>query len=357
MTDLISPKKELTFLKAYEPATEEAKIILSANESPFNLPREIVDRLKEELDEFAFNRYPDPLGSKLINEIAASYGLKEGNVVLGNGSDELIEYLAIAYGGPSRAILTFEPTFSMYKIVSSANGLLTIALRRDASFDIDMDGALKEIGRAHPALIFICNPNNPTGNALGLDDIERIAQAAEGALVVVDEAYGEFADFSAIPLLQGYKNLVVLKTFSKAFSLAALRIGYMLAQAEVAQNIQKVRLPFNTDAFSQKAASIVLKERETFNQKIEEIKRSKDELFNELSQAPSIKPFPSKANFILFEVAAAAKVHRALLERGILVRDFAKDPFLKDHLRVTAGSPAENRAFLEALFQIISEAE
>ncbi|MDI6799068.1 MAG: histidinol-phosphate transaminase [Actinomycetota bacterium] len=354
LNEIVSPRNELSALRAYTPATEEAAVILSANESPFNLPKELVEKIKAELDDFRFNRYPDPGGRKLIGQISQAYGLEVESVILGNGSDELIEYLAIAYGGRGRSSLTFDPTFSMYEIISVANGLFMKNLKRTASFDIDIGEALDEIDKLEPTLIFICNPNNPTGNFIGLGDIERIVERASG-LVVVDEAYGEFSDYSAASLMRGYKNLVVLRTFSKAFSLASLRIGYMLASKEVAENIQKVRLPFNTDAFSQLVARMVFENRDLFKDRIDEIKRSRDELFVELNKIPSVRPFPSKANFILFEVEGAAKVYRALVERGILVRDFGSDSLLKDFLRVTVGSSAENWAFLEALFEATSE--
>ncbi len=351
MNDIVPPRSELSSLKPYVPSTHEAKIILAANESPFDLPQSIKDKIKAKIDDFRFNRYPDPMGGALTEKIAKEYGIEKERVILGNGSDELIEYLAIAYGGPLRSIMTFEPTFSMYGIIAIANGLKPISIRRNDSFDIDVDGAIKEIKRLRPTLIFICSPNNPTGDALGLDDIERIAHAASG-IVVIDEAYGEFFDFSAASLLGGHENLVVLKTFSKAFSLASLRIGYMLTSKRVAANIQKVRLPFNTDAFSQEVAAMVFEERDWFKERVAEIKLLKDELFAELSKVGGIKPHPSKANFILFEAEGASLIHRSLLERGILIRDFKGDPILKDYLRVTVGSKAENRAFLEALFEI-----
>ncbi|HDP69868.1 MAG TPA: histidinol-phosphate transaminase [Actinobacteria bacterium] len=353
MSKIIQPRPELDSLKSYVPMEEDACVVLSANESPYNLPESLITEVKNQLDVFNFNRYPDALGSKLRKEIASHYGFSDENIVLGNGSDELIQCLLLAYGGKERSVFTFEPTFSMYDLISRATGTRVYELKRTASFDVDIPSALEVAKEFNPTIIFLCNPNNPTGNLVSSEDIEIFLKET-GALIVVDEAYAEFSGQTVIPLIDKYPNLVVLRTFSKAFSLASLRIGYMLASPSVVQNTFKVKLPYNCGAFSQMVASLVFKNRDVLMTQIEKIVSERKSLIKELKKLSGVKVHPSSANFVLIRTENEASfVWKNLLEAGILVRDF-KEPCIKDCLRITVGKGEENKLFLKALKEIIN---
>jgi len=352
VTDVIKPRPELGALEPYLPLEEDAQVVLSANESSYNLPQSLVDEVKEKLGSFAFNRYPDALASGLRKQIATVYGVSADNVVLGNGSDELIQCLLLAYGACERSVFNFEPTFSMYDIVSLVTGTLVCELDRTESFDIDVPKALEAVKDFEPALIFLCSPNNPTGNPVSNEDIEAFLKQT-GALIVVDEAYAEFSGQTVTPLIDTYPNLVVLRTFSKAFSLAGLRIGYMLASSEVIKNVLKVKLPYNCDAFSQMVASLVLKRKDILKPQIEKIISERDRVFIELKKINGINPYPSAANFILIKTEKEASfVWEKLLEAGVLVRSFSGTR-LKDFLRITIGTREENDVVLKTLKGIV----
>ncbi len=353
MIDLIGPRPELNNFKSYSPLKENAQVILSANESPFNLPESLIDEIKEELDKFSFNRYPDALADGLRKEIAAAYGVLDKNIILGNGSDELIQYLLLAYGGSDRSIFTFGPTFSMYDIIAGATGAQVYELERTELFDINVPRALEAAKDFKPSLIFLCNPNNPTGNILSNEEIESFLKGTN-ALVVVDEAYAEFSNQTVVHLIDKFPNLIVLRTFSKAFSLAGLRIGYMFASLDVVQNVLKVKLPYNCDAFSQMVAALAFSKREVLEVRVKEIIAERKRVFGELEKMSGVTPYSSAANFILIKTEKEAfSVWRKLLEAGILVRDFG-EPRLREYLRVTVGTKEENDLFLKTLKGIVN---
>ncbi len=352
MTDMIEPRLELGALKPYLPLEEDAQVVLSANESSYNLPQTLVDEVKEKLGSFTFNRYPDALASGLRKQIATVYGVSADNVVLGNGSDELIQCLLLAYGACGRSVFTFEPTFSMYNIISQTVGTKVYRFERTDLFDVDVAKAIEAAKDFEPALIFLCSPNNPTGNPISNEDIESFLKQT-GALIVIDEAYAEFSGQTVTSLINTYPNLVVLRTFSKAFSLAGLRIGYMLASSEVIKNVLKVKLPYNCDAFSQMVASLVLKRKDILKPQIEEIISERDRTFVELKEINGINPCPSAANFILIKTEKEASfVWKKLLEAGVLVRGFS-EPRLRDYLRITIGTGEENDIVLKTLKGIV----
>ncbi|MDO8886633.1 histidinol-phosphate transaminase [Candidatus Oleimmundimicrobium sp.] len=352
MIDLVESRPELDNLKSYAPLEENARIVLSANESPFNLSESLVKKIKKELNSFAFNRYPDALASGLRKKLAVAYGVSDENIVLGNGSDELIQCLLLAYGGSGRSILTFEPTFSMYSIVSQVTGTQVYELDRTELFGIDVPRALEVVREFCPTLIFLCNPNNPTGNILSSDEIELFLKETN-ALVVVDEAYAEFSGQTVIPLLSKFPNLIVLRTFSKAFSLAGIRIGYMVASSGITENALKAKLPYNCDAFSQMVAGLAFNERETFKLQIKKIVSERERIIKELSKINGVTPHSSAANFVLIEIEKEAIwVWKKLLEAGILVRNF-NESRLKKYLRVTVGTEEENNLFLKMLKEIV----
>lgn len=331
-------KKEVSALSPYNAMEIPCKIKLDANESPYGFSSAL--RTARAVNT---NRYPDPEAKKLKQIIAKDFGIKQENILQGNGSDELIYYLTATFGGP---VLYPVPTFSMYGIISQALGEKKIAIPLDKEFDIDMDKILPAIKKEKPKIIFLSSPNNPTGNCFSSDRILKIIEASKG-IVVVDEAYQPFSGKKGfLPLLKDYKNLVIMKTLSK-IGLAGLRLGFLIADAEIIEEVNKVRLPFNVNSLSQAIAVEALKNNKQLNSSIKKIISERERLFNEMKTIKGITLFPTEANFILFQVKNPDGTYNALLKKSILVRNL--NDVVKGCLRVTVGTPEENMAFLKAL--------
>jgi histidinol-phosphate aminotransferase len=354
VTDLREPRPELAELEPYDAREVDAEVKLHANENPANLPRELVSAIADRLPEFDFNRYPDPMCTKLRHFIAEGNGVEPGNVLVGNGGDELIFDLMLAWGGPGRTILDLPPTFSMYAIDAQVTGTGLVSMERDADFQVDSDALLERVGRGDVDIVVVANPNNPTGTVLPETLLIDLLRSTD-ALVLVDEAYFEFSRQTMRPHLDRHKNLVILRTFSKAFSLAGMRVGYLLGHEEVVSELSKVRQPYSVNRFSQYVASLVYRERMSFEKVIGEIIRERDALYAALAAMPGVVAFPSEANFVLLRVEHAAAVWRDLLHgHSILVRDFSSTPGLEDCLRVTVGTAEECDRFLVAMEEILA---
>lgn len=355
MRELRAPRADLAELSPYDAKEPSVDINLSANENPENLPHEVISTIASRLPEFAFNRYPDPMASKLREMIAGANGLDASNVLVGNGGDELIFDLLLAWGGPGRTLMNFPPTFAMYAIDAQVTGTAVFDVPRAAKdFAVDEAAALERLGRGDIDLVFISHPNNPTGNLQPETFLIDVLNATD-ALVLVDEAYFEFSRHTMRPHMERHRNLVILRTFSKAFSLAGMRVGYLLAHEDVVSELTKVRQPYSVDRFSQWVSALVFRERVVFEGQIREIIRQRDVVAHGLGQLRDVEVFHSEANFVLFRVPQAASVWRDLLHgSGILVRDFSRTPGLEDCLRVSIGSPEENRAFLAAMESIVA---
>jgi histidinol-phosphate aminotransferase len=331
-------KPNIRSLQAYQAAEIPCKVKLDANESPYGL--KVLKSVKT-------NKYPDPEAKTLRKLVAKELKVKFENILHGNGSDELIYYLITTFGGP---VIYPVPTFSMYGIISQALGEKKIEIPLDKQFDLDMDKFLGTIKKARPKLIFLSSPNNPTGNCFSSDRIMKIIKQSK-CMVVVDEAYQPFSDKkSFLPFLNIYKNLVVLKTLSK-IGLAGLRVGFMIANIEIINEVNKVRLPFNLNSLSQKVAVDVLRNRQQMQSNISLIISERKRLFNEMKKMKGITPYPSDANFILFKVRKADRIFKSLLKKGVLVRDMTGT--VNNCLRVTVGTPGENNAFLRALKELL----
>lgn len=328
-------------LRPYEAKEIPCSIKLDANESPVGYE----DYIKS-LKEIKTNRYPDPEAKELRKVIARKWGISPDNIMHGNGSDELIHYIVTTLGGP---VLYPVPTFSMYGIISKALGERQIEVPLSEDFDIDIHQTLKKIKKERPRLIFLSSPNNPTGNCFSTEAMLRIIEESR-AVVVVDEAYQPFASKKGfLPFLRDYKNLLVMRTLSK-IGLAALRVGFLIGSSEVIREINKVRLPFNVNSYSQAIALKVLQEKGLIEKVIKNIVSERKKLYSALSMIKGVKPYPSEANFILFRVESPEKVYRALLKKGILLRNL--DSQIKGCLRVTIGTERENTLFLKALEDI-----
>jgi histidinol-phosphate aminotransferase len=338
----------------YDAKEVKAEVVLASNENASNLPAEILSKLSKRLPDFKFNRYPDPTARELRGLIAEANGLDVENVLVGNGGDELIFDLLLAWGGPGRKLLDMPPTFSMYNIDAQVTGTEIVSMPRREDFSVDQESVFARVAEGDIDVVIVANPNNPTG---GLTDETFLIEllGATDAVVMVDEAYFEFSRHTMRPHMTRHPNLVLLRTFSKAFSLAGLRVGYLLGQPEVVSELMKVRQPYSVDAFSQWVAGTVFRERMVFEQGIRDVVRGRDHVAHGLSMLDGVTVFPSEANFVLFRVEHAAGLWRDLLHNhSVLVRDFSRSAGLEDCLRVTIGTEEENRRFLDAMADCLS---
>ncbi|MBU0477274.1 histidinol-phosphate transaminase [bacterium] len=343
-------RENIKKLKPYSAEKVDCKVKLDANENPFDFPMELKEIILKDLFKHPFNRYPDPDASEIKELLSKEINRNKNRIAVGNGSDELIQSLTLAFG--NRGNLFFYPSFSMYGIISTVCNTKTKVINLDKKFDIDIDTTLRCIERDQPSLIFIGYPNNPTGNCFSKDKIISIIKSSSG-LVVMDEAYSEFSKKTFLPLINKYDNLVILRTFSKAYGLAGCRIGYMIASEKVMQQVNKVKLPFNLNSISQRIGIIALKHKKKCNEAIKIIISERSRLLREMQKNSMLYTFPTEANFILFRPKISSEtVFKKLLTSGILIRNVADDRLLKNCLRVTVGKPSENDAFLRVIEKI-----
>ncbi len=351
MSRLRAPSPTLKRITPYDPRYLAAPYQMSANENPYDITGELRGAIDEALAQVPLNRYPDPLAKELRDAIAAAYGLAPEQVMVGNGGDELLFNLVLAWGGPGRHALVIPPTFSSYAAdaIATRTELSEIALLED--FSLDEQALLSRLAEGDIDLVFITSPNNPTGKCVDAAFIAEMLQESD-ALVVVDEAYGEFCDKTAFPLLADHENLAILHTLSKAYALAGVRLGYLLAAPSVTSELTKIRQPYSVSAVDQAIGRAVFAHRDDFAAQTARIVADRDRVFQALTEMPNVTAYPSEANFVLFRLSEAFEAEeawQALYEKGILVRDFSRTPGLANCLRVTCGNPAESDAFLAAL--------
>jgi histidinol-phosphate aminotransferase len=353
--DAKSPQRwirpEIQALAAYHVPDPGKLIKLDAMENPYRWPEALVDEWLEILRSVELNRYPDPGAGALTAKLKHSMQVPDGmQVVLGNGSDELIQMLALAVAEKDRVILAPEPTFVMYRMIAAFAGMRYRGVPLADDFSLDTEATLAAILQHQPAIVFLAYPNNPTGTLFSAAAVEAVIQAAPG-LVVVDEAYAPFTDASFMARLGEFPNLLVLRTVSK-MGLAGLRLGLLVGPAAWLGEIDKVRLPYNINALTQASALFALEHKATLDEQTEQIRRDRAHLFSALAAIDGIQPYPSEANFILFRTpsARAGAVFESLKAQGVLIKNLgAAGGRLQDCLRVTVGTPAENAAFLAAL--------
>ncbi len=347
---LIRP--EIRNLDTYQVPDATGLIKLDAMENPYIWPEGLRHEWLEALRAVHLNRYPDPQGSELRVVLRASMGIPDTmGLLLGNGSDELIQMSALAVAQPGRGMLSVDPGFVMYRMIALFAGMEYVGVPLLAGdFSLDLPALLTALAREQPVLVFLAYPNNPTGNRFDADAVVRIIEAAPG-LVVVDEAYAPFTDHSFLPRLGEWPNLVVMRTLSK-MGLAGLRLGYLAGPTEILAEIDKTRLPYNTDVLTQVSAAFALRHREVLDEQTRWIRAERSRLFTDLSGLDGVYPYPSETNFILLRVPAgrASEIFESLKRGGVLVKNLAgTQPLLEDCLRVTVGRPEENDAFFAAL--------
>ncbi len=347
-------KKNVRELKAYKPEEILCPIRMEANENPFTINSSLKERVLESISRISLNRYPDSLATDLRKQISAKSGIKPENIIVGNGSDELIQMLITAFCENEDKILFPVPTFSMFGIIAKSFGVNTIEIPLDSEWDIDLAEIKKSYEKNLPKIIFLSTPNNPTGNCFSENKILDIIEKTY-SLVVVDEAYADFCGKTFIDQLKHSKNLIILKTLSKV-GMAGLRVGYLIASKEIINILHKIRLPYNSNSLSQAAAKVILTNNEIMESQVQQIIKGREFLLEELKKLKDkegITPFHSNANFILFKTEKDADaIHRKLTEEGVLIRNLNGDGPLKNCLRVTVGRPEENDAFIKALKKV-----
>lgn len=345
-------------LEPYDPGFSPVEINVSANENNFGMPAHVRKKVVDAISNVAFNRYPSPLATDLTRAIAAWHRVDPESVCVGNGGDELIFNLFVAFGGKGHVLLNCPPTFSVYQLYAELVETEVVDCPRDqVTLKPDMDAFIEASKRADMAIL--TSPNNPTGDVVALADIERLLKACPG-IVLVDEAYGEFAKdaVSAEVLLSSYPNLVVLHTLSKAFAFAGGRVGYVLANPSVVAALAAVRQPYSIDAIAQAAAEVLVEERTSFSPTIAVIVSERERCITALRayEDLGIVVWPSQANFYCVRVPHAHVIWQRLKEESsILVRDFSSTKGLEDCLRISIGLPEENDRVVSELVRLVKE--
>jgi histidinol-phosphate aminotransferase len=355
MSSPISVRSDLEGIAPYVSPQLPARWRMNTNESPYPPPPALVDEVADEIKEVALNRYPNRDATDLFDAIAARTGWPRDGLWVANGSNEVFMHMFLAFGGPGRSALIFEPTYSLHALIPRIAGTDVTALARDEDFLIDIDAAVAAIEREQPSIVIVCSPNNPTGGCEPVATVKTLLRHAPG-VVVVDEAYGEFADpsRSVIPLLEEEPRLVVTKTFSKAWRLAGVRIGYMMASPALVAEMARVRLPYHLSAITQIVGRAALRHSEETLDLVSAIVRERDRIALELD-AMGIVAWPSDANFVLFRVDDPERVWQGLLDREVLIRRYDGAARLDGCLRVTAGLAEETDAFLAAMKEVVDE--
>lgn len=332
-------------------------IKLDAMENPYKWPAELTELWLAEMRGLDLNRYPDARAVRVKEALRTYLTLGAGQqLIMGNGSDELIQMLVLCIAGSGRPILAPEPTFVVYKQVATWLGLPFVGVPlRQSDLSIDVDAMLLEIERVRPALVFLAYPNNPTANLFDRDDIERIIAACPG-LTVLDEAYYPFACRSNIDLLQKYKNVLIMQTLSK-LGLAGIRVGWLFGDQDWLEQIEKLRMPYNLSALSQATAAFMLEHVEVLDAQAEIIREHRDALYTRLASIEGIRVWPSKANFLMFSTSVPAPyLHARLREHGVLIKCLdGMHPLVENCLRVTVGLPEETERFLTVLQESLIE--
>lgn len=363
-------RDDLADLEPYDPDMREVEVMLSANENAYGLPREVRAEMARRLAEVPAHRYPEATSRRLRGLLSEMWGVPARNVVVGNGGDELIFNLLLAFGGPGRTMVDCVPTFSAYALYAKLTGTSVFPVRRNADFSLDEEAVLAAARGAH--VVFVTSPNNPSGNLADPAFVRRLAEGTD-ALVVVDEAYADFADpaASCMPLVGEYGNVCVLKTLSKAYALAGARLGFVVCAPEVADALLAVRQPYSVSRFDQVAAETVVEMRASLEPARDALVENRALLGGRLAAlaeevgerlgSGAVRVYPSEANFVLVRLSpdvpglpSADEVHERLAcEHSVLVRNFSHTPGLEGCLRLTVGTPEENDRLVAALRDVL----
>jgi histidinol-phosphate aminotransferase len=349
-------RPELTKLQAYSVPDATGLVKLDAMENPFTWPVAMRTKWLEQLSHAQVNRYPEPNPEGLKQKLKHQFGPHDASdILLGNGSDELIQLLVLAVAKPGACILTVSPSFSMYRMIAEMIGVDCHVVALDENHELDKAAMLTAIEKYDPALIFLAYPNNPTGNSWNRGDIQAIMDNSKG-IVVIDEAYGPFAADSFTNDLKNNNNMLLLRTASK-LGLAAIRFGWLAGDSTLIAELNKIRLPYNINQLTQLTMEFALDNYELFAEQAETIRVLRGSLFGQLSAMEGVKPYNSEANFILIKVLTsdASEVFDRLLEQKVLIKNVSKQTGLDQCLRVTVGSKEENKIFCEAFINALKK--
>jgi histidinol-phosphate aminotransferase len=348
----VTVRDDLRGLEGYHSPQVDVRIRLNTNEAPTPPPAAWRDAFAAELSRVEWHRYPDRSALALRAAIAESHHVRTDQVFAANGSNEVLQTLLLAYAGHGRSVATFEPTYQLHGHIARLTGATTIEGERAADFSLDLDAALDLIKAERPAVTFLCSPNNPTGLVEPASNVCAVL-AAQPGLLVVDEAYGQFAEWSALTMVDESTPLVVTRTFSKTWSMAASRLGYLVGPSWLVAELDKVVLPYHLDAAKQIAGRLALQFTDEMDDRVEQIVAERERVSAGLRDL-DVDVFPSGANFILFRprTKPGRRVWQELLDRSILIRDCSGWPRLTDCLRVTIGTSDENDEFLAAITEV-----
>lgn len=344
-------------MQAYHVPDPGGMVKLDAMENPYRWPDDLVCAWLERLRGVSINRYPDPTATDLKRRMRATLGIPDSAaLLLGNGSDELIQLLGLALGGESRTVLAPGPGFAMYGLIAGFTGMAFVEVPlAKAGFALDPDAMLDAMREHRPAIVYLAYPNNPTGNAFDREAVMAVIRAAPG-VVVLDEAYHAFCGKTFMDALPDNPHLLIMRTVSK-MGLAGLRLGYLAGHHDWIEQLEKCRLPYNINVLTQASAAFALEHADVLDQQTASIRTDRRNLHDALAQLPGIvKVWPSEANFITFQVASnsAGRIHEALRRNGVLIKKLdGSHPLLEDCLRVTVGTPEENKLFLRALESVL----
>jgi len=337
----------------YHSPQVQVAVRLNTNESPYPPPAGFVAALAEAVAATAFHRYPDREAAALRAALAELHGVRPDQVFCANGSNEVLQTVLLAYGGPGRAAAVFEPTYALHAHIARLTRTEVVVGDRAPGWRLDVTEVRRVLAAAEPAVTFVCSPNNPTGGAEPAEAVAEVAAAATG-LVVLDEAYAQFSPWSALSLVADDGRVVVTRTYSKTWSMAAARLGYLIGPAPVVAELERRALPYHLDALKQAAGRLALAHRAEMEARVAAVAAERERLAAGLAGL-DVQVWPSDANFVLFRPRSGegAAVWRGLLDRSVLVRDCSSWPRLAGCLRVTVGTPAEDDAFLAALAEVV----
>jgi len=347
-------RDDLNAMEGYHSPQVEVEVRLNTNEAPFPPPDEFQEAFIKEVTKVDWNRYPDRLARSLREDLASLHQVEPEQVFVANGSNEVLQTICLTFGGHGRTALTFEPTYAMYGQIARTTQCRVVEAQRDQTFRVSLDVLERTIETEKPDLMFLCSPNNPTGTPESAEVVEA-ALGLSSAAVVVDEAYGQFAEFTALDMFgadNASESLIVTRTFSKTWSMAGVRLGYCIAPSWMLDEFQKVVLPYHLDSVKQIAGRVALRFQDQMEQRVTQIAGERRRVSEALSLM-ELEVWPSQANFILFRTTPrdlpGEEVWKRLLDRSVLVRNCSGWPGLDDCLRVTLGTEKENTIFLEAL--------
>jgi histidinol-phosphate aminotransferase len=354
---VIRPRDDVALMEGYHSPQIDVRVRLNTNESPESPPPVWIGELARAVESVDWHRYPDRAATELRAAIGALHGVGPEQVFAANGSNEVLQTVLLTYGGPGRTAAVWEPTYALHSHIARLTGTAVAEGERADDFSVDLDQVRRVVSLAEPSVAFLCSPNNPTGM---VDDEATVRATLEmvregDGLLVVDEAYGQFAPWSALGLVADDVPLVVSRTFSKTWSMAAARLGYLVGPAEIVAQLEKVVLPYHLDAVKQLAGRLALDHVDAMDERVARLVEERGRLVARLEELP-VHVWPSGANFVLFrpERVDGATVWQELVDRSVLVRNCSSWPRLEGCLRVTVGTRTEDDAFLAALEEILT---